>query len=203
MTKINLGSGPSGIEGWINYDWGLLPMLGKLRLNILLVKMGILEKGYGVEWPKICLRDIRRPLPIKNNSVDYVYCSNVLEHFKREETVNILKEIKRVLKKNGWTRLVLPDLEIIGKKYLNSEQFNNVFNGFEGNNYGGLIGNIKNIFIRPHQWMYSKNTFIKLLKEVGFENIKTLSYRKGRCPDLDRLDLPIHRELGFYIEAGN
>jgi SAM-dependent methyltransferase len=203
MIKVNLGSGPSGIEGWTNYDWGLLPVLGKFKINKLLVYLGILENSYSVNWPNLNLRDIRKTLPYKNYQVDFVYCSHVLEHFEREDTVKILMEVKRVLKKNGVVRIVLPDLEIVTEKYLNEEAFNDIYAGFEKKKYKGFLGKIKLWFIRPHLWMYTRRTFMKLLKEAGFKNIRQCSFGKGKCPDLEKLDLPVHQGLSFYVEAGN
>ncbi len=49
---------------------------------------------------KLVLGDIFS-LPLKNNSYDGVYNLGVLEHFQEKEIHDLLKEINRVLKKNG------------------------------------------------------------------------------------------------------
>ena len=41
------------------------------------------------------------PLPFESNTFDLVYSSHVLEHFHRNETLNVLKEWFRVLKPGG------------------------------------------------------------------------------------------------------
>ena len=91
MVKINLGSGPVSAKGWKNYDWGLLPILGKYRLTSIFIKIGILPKTYDWQWPKIELVDIREGLPDSDKSVDYIYCSHVLEHFEKNEALSILR----------------------------------------------------------------------------------------------------------------
>ena len=111
MRKLNLGSGPNSAKGWINYDWGLLPLIGKLRLNTMLVKLGLLDKSYDWKWPKITLVNIKNDLPDEDESVDYIYCSNVLEHFEKYESTAVLKECQRVLKKDGIVRVIVPDLK--------------------------------------------------------------------------------------------
>ncbi len=203
MVKINLGSGPSGVSGWRNFDWGLLPMIGKYNLLSIFVRLGLLKESYLVKWPEIELVDIRKKLPLDNKSVNFVYCSHVLEHFEREETAAILKEVKRILKKNGRIRIVLPDLEKIYKKYINSEKINDVLAGYPKSEYSGMLGNIKRHFVRPHLWMYTYSTFKKMLQESGFKNIKKSAFKKGDFPDIDKLDLDIHEDLSFYVEAGN
>lgn len=201
MTKINLGSGPASAKGWINYDWGLLPFLGKYRLTPILIKLGLLPKAYDWKWPKICLVDIRKSLPDKDNSVDYIYCSHVLEHFEKYEACNILKECRRILKKDGCIRLVLPDLKKLTRYYQNSEIFNREYFGYDKDQYYGFTGDLKKMFIRGHQWMYDINSAKKILKDAGFGKVELCRYRKGRTPNLVNLDIEQHKRLSLYLEA--
>lgn len=202
MVKINLGSGPVSAKGWRNYDWGLLPILGKYRLTSICIKLGILPKAYDWKWPKIHLVDIRQGLPDSDKSVDYIYCSHVLEHFEKDEAVKILQECRRVLKNKGRLRIVLPDLNILVKNYKEAESFNREFFGFDKDLYIGMMGKISRIFIRSHQWMYDVKTGSNLLKQAGFTEVKVCAFRKGLVPDLDSLDHQQHKEISFYLEAG-
>ncbi len=201
MKKLNLGSGPNSARGWINYDWGLLPFLGKFKLTSILVKLGLLDKSYDWKWPKIELVDIRARLPDDDKSVDYIYCSHVLEHFEKEAAINILKECKRVLKDKGIIRIVLPDLNKIIKNYEGADKFNREYFGFDKDLYVGFLGKIKRLFIRGHQWMYDTNSAKQLLKEAGFKNIKSCSFRKGSVPNLESLDIEQHHKISLYLEA--
>lgn len=201
MRKLNLGSGPNSARGWINYDWGILPIMGKIGLTTTLVKLGLLDKSYDWKWPAISLVNIKNDLPDEDESVDYIYCSHVLEHFEKEEAINILKECQRVLKDRGVIRIVLPDLSKIIKIYNGAEQFNRDFFGFDKDQYVGFLGKLKRVFIRGHQWMYDTDSAIKLLKESGFGEIKTYSFKKGKVPDLDKLDLIQHQKISLYLEA--
>jgi len=201
MRKLNLGSGPNSAGGWINYDWGLLPFLGKFGLTKIFVKLGLLDKSYDWKWPEITLVDIKNELPDENESVNFIYCSHVLEHFEKEEARDILKECRRVLKDKGIIRIVLPDLNKIIKNYTNAEQFNREFFGFDKDLYVGFLGKIKRLFIRGHQWMYDEKSAKDLLKDAGFNEIKICGFRKGKVPDLDKLDLEQHQKLSVYYEA--
>lgn len=201
MRKLNLGSGPNSARGWINYDWGILPIMGKIGLTTTLVKLGLLDKSYDWKWPAISLVNIKNDLPDEDESVDYIYCSHVLEHFEKEEAINILKECQRVLKDRGVIRIVLPDLSKIIKIYNGAEQFNRDFFGFDKDQYVGFLDKLKRLFIRGHQWMYDINSARELLVESGFKNIKLCLFRKGEVPNLDSLDLKIHQKLSMYYEA--
>jgi len=201
MLKINLGSGPTSAPGWTNIDWGLLPFLGSLRINKILVKLGLLNKGYGESWPRIKFSDIRKELPFMDNKVSYIYCSNVLEHLQPCETIKVVTECHRVLKKGGKLRVVIPDLDILIKKYKDPDTFNNEYWGYEKKKYRSFKEKVMERFIRPHQWMFNKKSFRNILVEAGFDKIMFYGIGKGKCPDLDRLDLKIHEELCFYVEA--
>jgi len=135
MKKINLGCGPSGINGWINYDWGLLPFLNKFNLLKFAVKLGLIDKSYLTKWPKFELVDIRKRLPVDDSIINYIYCSHVLEHFERWEAKNILMESKRkrVLKKGGVIRIVLPDIDKLIQKYkdVGADEFCRIWWGFD------------------------------------------------------------------------
>ncbi|HWS48695.1 MAG TPA: methyltransferase domain-containing protein [Candidatus Methanoperedens sp.] len=201
MIKINLGSGPASASGWINYDWGLLPFMGKFKLTSLLVRLSILDKAYDWKWPKIELVDLRHEFPNEDKSVDYIYCSHVLEHFEKDEAINILKEARRVLKKKGVIRIVLPDLSKMIKYYKSSESFNREYFGFDKDLYVGFVGKLKRIFIRGHQWMYDVRSAKELMNLAGFGEVKLCSFRKGNLPDLKTLDIEQHAKIGLYLEA--
>lgn len=201
MKKLNLGSGPNSAKGWINYDWGLLPLLGKFKINSLLIKLGVLDKSYDWKWPKISLVNIKNELPDENESVDYIYCSHVLEHFERNEATAILKECKRILKEKGVIRIVLPDLTKIIEYYKDADTFNREYFGYDKDLYVGFIGKFKELFIRGHRWMYDKNSARDLLLQSGFNKITMCSFRKGEISDLDNLDLKMHKNLSLYYEA--
>lgn len=188
MKKVNLGSGPSGKKGWINYDWGLLPFLNKYGLIKLAVLLGFIDKSYLIKWPKILLVDIRKKLPLKDESVDFVYCSHVLEHFKPDIILNVLKESKRVLKKKGTLRIVVPDIKYIIKNYKNAKQFNEYVFGYDKERKYRF-----SMFIRGHEWMMDKEEIKSKLIEAGFKKIK-FTNRKD-------IDLKVYKGNSLFVEA--
>lgn len=213
MTKIklNLGSGPSGIEGWLNYDTGVLPLLSKQpKLRHLLCVFGLLPQSYDVNWPEIELVDIRGRFPLADNSVDFIYCSQVIEHFERYEASKILKESLRVLRPGGTIRVSVPDIDKMLTNYVDQKkhdpelaarEINVLWWGYEKDNKPGIIGEISKFFIRDHQWHYNVPSMNKLLFETGFRSVKALSFRKGETPDLNQVEIEIHKKHSLYLEA--
>ena len=201
VVKINLGCGPDGVDGWINYDWGWLPFLGKLPIiRRILIMFGVLGRSYDRQWPKTILHDLRRGIPLSDKSVDWIYSSNFLEHLERYETEKLLGECWRVLKKNGRMRIVIPDIVKVIDKYNksgNADVFCREFYGFDKDKTTGVGKSA----IRGHQWMYDFESLSELLKRVWFSEIKKSAYRRSTMPDVEVLDLAIHEELGLYIEA--
>lgn len=93
MTLVNLGCGSHFHEDWVNLD-------------------------YKANKPGVISHNLHESLPFKNDSVDAIYCSHVLEHFEKNFAPVFLADCLRVLKKHAVIRLVVPDLEQLVKNYL-------------------------------------------------------------------------------------
>lgn len=62
--------------------------------------------------------DLEQPLPFPEASFEGVYHSHVLEHLPRAAAIRFLGECHRVLRPGGILRVVVPDLEMIARLYL-------------------------------------------------------------------------------------
>lgn len=60
-------------------------------------------------------------LPCKDNSVDEIYCSHVLEHLYKAQIVPTLQEWYRVIKPEGRIRILVPDLAWCCQWWLNHQ----------------------------------------------------------------------------------
>lgn len=65
--------------------------------------------------------DVCKPLPLNDNAYDLIYMSHVLEHIPWYDTIKILKELYRILKKGGVIEIWVPDFEKAVKVYLKQE----------------------------------------------------------------------------------
>jgi len=93
MQYVNLGCGDHYHPDWVNID--------------------IVSNN-----PRIIEYDLRKGIPLPDQSCDVVYHSNIIEHFRRHDALVFMKECFRVLKPGGIIRVATPDLEEIARLYL-------------------------------------------------------------------------------------
>lgn len=110
---------------------------------------------------------------IETESVDEIYACHILEHFKRNEVVDVLKEWNRVLKKTGILRLAVPDFEQIVKEYNDSGDLSRLM----GLLYGG-----QNYDYNFHYQTYDFTRLKNLLLEAGFRDVQRY-YWEDFLPD--------------------
>lgn len=142
---------------------------GALRLNLGGCGEGFRE-GRLAGFLTVDLRDgadvqsnVKDLSMFKDQSVTEIYSSNVLEHFPHTETVQVLREWKRVLIPNGKLWLSVPDFDASVRLYLKE----------------GLVDWVKYLVwgdqLHPLNFHYVNFTFATLAKachDAGFYDIK-------------------------------
>jgi predicted SAM-dependent methyltransferase len=113
--------------------------------------------------------DIRKLSEIHDNSVDDIYASHVLEHFKRYEIFDILKEWNRVLKIGGTIHIAVPDFEACVEQYNQKKYLPELV--------GLLCGGQKNEYDH-HSIIFDRNILTKFLNEAGFDNVKPYDHKE-------------------------
>jgi predicted SAM-dependent methyltransferase len=149
--KLHLGCGNKILEGFINVD--IRPNEGVDIID----NIGILES-------------------IEKESVEFIYCCHVLEHFGRFEYLEVLKRWYEVLLKGGTLRLSVPDLEKVFEQYKNGTSLKKLL-GFL---YGGQT--------YPQNYHYIGFDFNSLkedLEMIGFKNIRLWDWKKTEYSHID------------------
>ena len=174
---LNLGCGPRGISDphWVNVD-------GFRDRNIHL------------------LLDFSRPLPFPDESFDGVFCEHVLEHFSLEQGQRLAREIRRILRSGGCLRVVVPDAELVLRKYFDAP--------------GELVARrgggddtpmeIVNSYFRQryeHQFLYDWSTLQKVLVREGFKIVSRVSFGQERICKAITLDDKKYEWESLYAEA--
>lgn len=93
-TIIDIGSGRGHFEEYLN-------LADKHKNLFLLDQNNTTIKSLRSKFKKVILYKAPDKLPFRDNSVSYVYCSHFVEHLYYHELYMLLKEIDRVLVKNG------------------------------------------------------------------------------------------------------
>lgn len=139
--KLNLGGRDKPIEGFLTVD---------------------LCGGEGVDVHCDCARLIC----VKDNTVDEIYASQILEHFPHNETENVLKEWHRVLKPHAKITIGVPDFARAIDLYLKMGLTEWVMNFLYGDQIYPLA-----FHYRP----FTFATLAALLNKSGFSQVKRLT----------------------------
>lgn len=113
------------------------------------VEEGIIQQP-NIYFKKIDLK--KENINFKDNNVDFIYQRDMLSVYNFIEWQNIIKEMKRVLKKDGYIELVEFDFIIKNKKNIN-DKFSKIVNNY-------LIDVFK-----KNNYIYKPNILINLLNE--------------------------------------
>jgi len=141
--------------------------------------MGCGWRNFGKEWIHIDGGDYDHldyrsitQLEFKNDSVDLIYASHVLEYFGRSKVKELLQEWKRVLKPGATLRLAVPDFRSLVSLYLEKGiQLSSIL----GPLYGEMKMGDATIF---HKTTYDFENIKALLQSLGFKNVRLYDWRE-------------------------
>lgn len=171
---LNLGSGPRGLDDptWVNVD------------------------GFNDRNVHFTL-DFSRPLPFAEAVFDGAYCEHVLEHFDIEDGERIAGEVRRALKLGGVFRVIVPDAELVMRRYFDEPQavadYREARSAIEG----------VNSFFRQryeHQFLYDWPGMRDMLLRAGFTQVDRVACGQGGLDAL-LLDDPKYAWESLYVEA--
>jgi len=117
--KLHLGCGTVVVDGWVNVDNALGARVLKLPvIGPVVRRLGLFRTPWN---PAITLHDLRKPFPWRDGSVDVIYTSNAIEHLKKRDGENCLRECARVLRPGGILRVVVPNLRGYVREYMRGQ----------------------------------------------------------------------------------
>ena len=195
LLKVHLGAFDQSVEGWLNTD--ITPHIWIANIPsapLILHSLGLLSQQRHLQhknkvFNKLHYMDVTKQLPFAANSVKAIFSSHVFEHLFMNEVENLIKEIHRCLLPGGVCRVVVPDLEKIIDIYNRNDPRDFVSAIFEVS----ARSSVKN----SHHSGFTGPLLEKLFKETGFQEASVLSYRVGKCPDLEKLDNRPEESLFF------
>lgn len=229
-AMVNLGSSARTAPGWNNLDFSWLLRLGRFpRLCSLLYKLRLLSPGryerIGRLPADIVIWNLAKGVPFPDSSFDVVYHCHVLEHIDRTQADHFIQECFRVAKPGGTVRIVVPDLEVLARRYVQALDTIEM-EGSEQLRASAVSGMIDQMVVRVpaarkqqpvvvrlvehvligntfrsgelHRWMYDRHSLSKLLSACGFVNILCVDAHTSRVAGWDQHFLDIDREGVIY-----
>ncbi len=177
------------------------------------------------DWTVVDLREstadivldiTKEPLPFKNDSVDVILASHILEHIYPQQLEGVLQEFCRVLKPNsGLLRISVPDIRKAIDAYLNKDYSfysKSTIGTFE--KYlplGGLLASwfySTRVFKDPslkygdgHVHCFDRNYLGWWLHRAGFNYVWESCYKGSIVKDLHRDGIDLHENDSLYVEA--
>jgi len=231
LKILNLGCGTkiSDSPDVTNIDWSLYLRLSRYKAikPLLPVVLSSDRLKKLEELPtNILVHDLRKGIPYPESSIDVVYHSHVLEHLDRDIGKSFLKEIKRVLKPSGIVRIVVPDLELLCRQYIEHiGQCESSKSEYE--NHDKYIGDFieqcvrrqaagvssQNVFRKvieklivgdarrrgeTHQWMYDKINLQYMLEKIGYVDVEVCRYDISSIPNWNDYGLDVNHDGSQY-----
>lgn len=226
---LNLGCGfhACAHPNVVNIDWSIYIRARASRLGRLVAPMllkGERRQRFERLPPNVLAYNLKNGIPFPDQSVDVVYHSHVLEHIERDLVPGFLREVFRVLRRGGIHRIVVPDLEVLCRRYVENLEIasgdpeararhdlfiGSMFEQCVRRHPGATRGmSPHRRFIHEllfgdarrrgetHQWMYDRVNLSHLLEEAGFTNVRIVGPRESRVPQWDLLNLDVDESGG-------
>ena len=174
------------------------------------------SKQRGLNWDAV--RDVPMPgvmvydmrdLPMKgvlDETYNGVYNEHFIEHLTKDEGINFLKEMLRVMKPGGVIRTIWPPMEFV--EWLRQEddldnhpwvqhyyQFYVVKHKFapKGTEWMRIQDQCAEGIMwqnGEHKHIWSKKELIDTMKEIGYYNVKEMKYQQSIQPAFNNIDTP-------------
>jgi SAM-dependent methyltransferase len=180
---VQYGCGLSAPAGWLNFDasatlrFERLPLIGKLYTRN--TRRFPENVRYG---------DITRGLPIPVESCAGIYASHVLEHLALEDFDRALANTYRYLRAGGTFRLVVPDLRLLARTYLDDPSETAAITFISNSGLGRQQRPRGLAFVREwlgnsaHLWLWDERSLTAKLREHGFACIRQAHFADAEDP---------------------
>ena len=172
---LHLGCGSNYLKDFVNADF---------YHNFKFWK----KPDYIIDWQL----DFRQKLRCENHTFRGVFTEHVIEHLSHLEAQNLFQELNRVMKKGGYIRIVVPDLEQCVEAYCLAKK-NNI-----------KIEQARLIWSLTQNWGHRSVWDFALMEEVlassGFINIKKVEFGVGSDEKLLQ-DSSSRKVRSLYVEA--
>ncbi len=176
--SVNLGSGVDLKPGYLNIDM-----------------LDIVHESY-LRW------NLNNGFPHHLAGIEYIYSAHMLEHFRHEDGLNLLRQARERMKTDAKIRLCLPNFRTLAEAYLKKDWdfFLPEVQHFAPN---GQMMEIVNYAcyqytngVGEHLCQYDPEYAIFTLQSAGFRECKEVEFD----PTIDS-PLELRKRYSFYVEG--
>jgi predicted SAM-dependent methyltransferase len=184
VRKLQLGTGPNPLPGWLNTD--------------------LLPDTYPEHRHNLVFLDATKPFPLQDSTFDYVFSEHQIEHIPEVHARAMARECFRVLSPRGRIRIATPDLAAIVGLYddpLDEQQrhyIDWVMSAFLPDVRSGsprcyVVNQMFTAY--KHRFVYDYETLSAILVDAGFAEV--VQWQPGESADPALRDLEAHgRAIG-------
>lgn len=195
-NKLNIGCAWTMFHhGWVNTD---------------VIDVSQFAGQYGYRFAQM---DVRNGIAnVNTGTVDLIYSAHMLEHLSYREGLAFLRECRRVIKPDGFMRIIVPDAgKLIG------EYAGELFNLSKDYEDGGLLSELGDmneecanaptsavrlwsIVGEHHHALYDAETLCHYLREAGWIPTVT-SFRQSECKQILRETIDMLPSISCVVDA--
>jgi len=184
VRKLQLGSGPKVLDGWLNTD----------------CRLGFPSKGF---------LDVTQRFPMEDETFDYAFSEHLIEHLTYLQGLAMLRECHRVLKPGGTIRVACPDLRIIvGLCAPEKTEAQRCYIKSMVDAWLPDIGAYSEAFVINnavrnwgHKFLYDEETLTAALSSAGFTEARRFLPCESDDPNLERLETPRLEDEAKFFET--
>lgn len=165
MLKLHLGCGPKVFKDWTNCD---IAPVEKIPADL---------RQY---YRRL---DLSAPLPFENDSADFIYSEDFIEHFEQSLVMLMLVEQHRVLKPGGTVRISTPSLAYWMAPEKMRERGGNIAS------YQDFFNLVQTHWLQfRHKLLFTPQFLKETLEMVGFRDVTFVNSGESSSADLRGID---------------
>ena len=144
--------------------------------------------------------DILEGLPLPDESVDYAFSMHALQEIPYDDVVPALHELRRVLKRGGWLRLCLPDLDKGIEAYLRGDRDHFLVPDEDAASLGGKLV-VHMLWYGHSRLLFTADFVEELLLKAGFGGVHHVAFATTASPYAGIVELDDRAHESLFVEA--
>lgn len=140
-------------------------------------------------------------LPARDNEVDLINSSHMLEHLTRAQGAAFLKECYRIMKDGGIIRIGVPDARTICNAYLNNRILDHKEFNIGVENSKDSAEALYEMIMAGHKTCYDAASVMLALREAGFAAVEQMGFLRSKSKVMEAQVTDMYPEVTSWTEG--